>query len=53
MNKKKGMAMLLLLTSSVMGIFMDTTLFMKVLSGVIAALALSVLLGWLPFKKQK
>lgn len=43
--------MLLIIASSGIGIFIDTTVFMKVLSGVIAALALSVLIGWLPFKK--
>ncbi len=53
MNKRNSIAMLLIIASSVIGIFVDTSSFMKIFSGAIAAIALAVLLGWFPIKKHK
>lgn len=53
MNKKNAIAMLLIIASSVIGVFVDTSAFLKVLSGIIAALAFAVLFNWLPVKNKK
>lgn len=52
-NKKNNMAMILIMISGLIGVFTDTSTFLKILSGVITAVALSLLLGWLPIKKDK
>ena len=53
LSKRNSVAMLLVITSCVIGIFIDTNIFLKVLSGIIAGLAFAVLFNWLPIKKNK
>ena len=53
MKKKNAIALLLVIASSVIGIFIDASVFMKVLSGIIASFAFAVLFNWLPVKSKK
>jgi len=51
LSKRNSVAMLLVITSCVIGIFIDTNIFLKVLSGIIAGLPLLYYLIGCPLKR--